>query len=52
MTDEEIMKIIVDAVRSYDSNLISKNRSNFAQHIIENYNLDKYQEKLLQILKQ
>ncbi|MEX0596384.1 MAG: hypothetical protein WD512_07770, partial [Candidatus Paceibacterota bacterium] len=52
MTDEEIIKIIVDAVRSYDVNLISKNRKNFAQHIIDNYNLDKYLEKLLLMLKQ
>jgi len=52
MTDKEIMDTISDAVKTYNVNPISKNRLNFAQYILSNYNLDKYQEKLLYLLKQ
>lgn len=50
MSDDEIINTIVQAICTYDTNPVSKNRKEFAQHIMDNYNLDKYQEKLLGIL--
>lgn len=52
MTDSQIMDVIVDAVKKYDSreSPISQNRIKYAKHILDNYNLSKYQEKLIHIL--
>lgn len=52
MTDKQIMEIIVDAVKNYDTSgsPVSLNRSKHAKHVLDNYNLVKYQEKLINIL--
>jgi len=50
MTDSEIMECISNAVKTYDVNSVSKNRKSFALYILDNYNLDVYLKKLLQIL--
>lgn len=50
MSDEEILRTIYESIKNYDTHKIVKNRVTYSKFLLDNYNLDKYQEKLMAIL--